>query len=128
MTVKAGIYMQYITRNTTSTLHVCKQHQIASGNLSLEVPSDGLRVNCACALYPYTSVKISVDYITRGLDRMDSGLYARNMASVFTVDRTRLKLKQRWRSLRRLKYGRKRSSCRGCNSVTHTVHILNMLS
>ena len=32
--MKPGIYMQYITNNTTSTLQVCKQQQIASGNLS----------------------------------------------------------------------------------------------
>ena len=31
--MRAGIYMRYITNNTTSTLQVCKQQQIASGNL-----------------------------------------------------------------------------------------------
>ena len=32
--MKAGIYMRYITNNTT--LQVCKQQKIASGNLSLK--------------------------------------------------------------------------------------------
>ena len=39
--MKVGIYMQYITNNTTSTLQVCKQQQIASGNLSLKMPITG---------------------------------------------------------------------------------------
>ena len=33
--MKAIIHMQHITNNTTSTLQVCKQQQIASGILSL---------------------------------------------------------------------------------------------
>ena len=36
--MKTGIHMQHITNNTTLILQVCKQQQIASGNLFLKMP------------------------------------------------------------------------------------------